>query len=150
MEKIQVYLERTEEGKGLPLPAYQTEQSAGMDLYACTHEAVTLQPGEIRLVPTGIKIAIPDGYEAQIRPRSGLAFRHGISMVNTPGTIDADYRGEIKVIMINHGQSAFTFEHGERIAQMIFTPVVQGVFTETKSLDISERGDGGFGHTGKS
>jgi len=149
MEKIKVLVERTEEGKEMDLPKYQTEHSAGMDLYACTHEATTLNPGEIRLIPTGIKIAIPDGYEAQIRPRSGLALKHGISMVNTPGTIDADYRGEIKVIMINHGSAPFTFEHKERIAQIVFNPIVQGIFVETDELEASTRGEGGFGHTGK-
>jgi len=149
MEKIKVLIERTEEGKTLNLPAYQTKHSAGVDLCACTSEEVTLEPGEIRLVPTGIKIAIPDGFEAQIRPRSGLALRHGISMVNTPGTIDADYRGEIKVIMINHGRESFSFSHGERIAQMVFNPIVQGEWVETNQLDKSARGEGGFGHTGK-
>lgn len=149
MDKIKVFVERTEEGKALDLPKYQTEHSAGMDLYACTHDSITILPGEIRLVPTGIKIAIPDGYEAQIRPRSGLALKHGISMVNTPGTIDADYRGEIKVIMINHGSEPFTFGHEERIAQMVFNPIVQGMFIETDELEESARGEGGFGHTGK-
>lgn len=149
MEKIKVYVERTQEGKELDLPKYQTEHSAGMDLYACTHETITLNPGEIKLIPTGIKIAIPDGYEAQIRPRSGLALKYGISMVNTPGTIDADYRGEIKVIMINHGSAPFVFDHNERIAQMVFNPIVQGVFVETDALEESIRGEGGFGHTGK-
>lgn len=149
MDKIKVFVERTKEGKDLNLPKYQTEQSAGMDLYACTHAEITLNPGEIRLVPTGIKIAIPDGFEAQIRPRSGLALKHGISMVNTPGTIDADYRGEIGVIMINHGSEPYTFGHEERIAQMVFNPIVQGVFVETDELEKSIRGEGGFGHTGK-
>ncbi len=119
-----------------------------MDLYACTHDTITLNPGEIKLIPTGIKIAIPDGYEAQIRPRSGLALKHGISMVNTPGTIDADYRGEIKVIMINHGVEPFSFSHNERIAQMVFNPIVHGIFAETEALEESIRGEGGFGHTG--
>ena len=149
MDKIKVFVERTEEGKQLNLPKYQTEQSAGMDLYACTHEDITLKSGEIRLIPTGIKLAIPDGFEAQIRPRSGLALKHGISMVNTPGTIDADYRGEIKVIMINHGQEDFTFGHEERIAQIVFNPIVQGILIETNELEESIRGEGGFGHTGK-
>ena len=149
MEKINVYIERTEQGKSLNLPEYQTEHSAGVDLFACTVHEETIQPGEIKLVPTGIRIAIPDGYEAQIRPRSGLALRSGISMVNTPGTIDADYRGEIKVIMINHGSEPFQFVHGERIAQMVFNPIVQSTWIETNQLDESARGDGGFGHTGK-
>ncbi len=149
MEKIKVFVERTEEGKTLNLPAYQTEHSAGMDLYACLDKDKILEPGQITLVPTGIKIAIPDGYEAQIRPRSGLALKHGISLVNTPGTIDADYRGEIKIIMINHGSENFSIIHGERIAQMVFNPIVHGVFEETNQLEESLRGEGGFGHTGK-
>jgi dUTP pyrophosphatase len=149
MEKIKVFVERTEEGKTLNLPAYQTEHSAGMDLYACLDKDKILEPGQITLVPTGIKIAIPDGYEAQIRPRSGLALKHGISLVNTPGTIDADYRGEIKIIMINHGSDNFSIIHGERIAQMVFNPIVHGVFEETNQLEESLRGEGGFGHTGK-
>lgn len=149
MEKINVFIERTEAGKTLGLPQYQTEQSAGMDLYACLDKEKVLEPGEITLVPTGIKIAIPDGYEAQIRPRSGLALKHGISLVNSPGTIDADYRGEIKIIMINHGSEGFVIQHGERIAQMVFNPIVHGVFVETNQLDESVRGEGGFGHTGK-
>ncbi len=149
METIKVFVERTEDGKTLNLPMYQTKHSAGMDMYACIHNETTINPGEIKLIPTGIKIAIPDGYEAQIRPRSGLALKHGISMVNTPGTIDADYRGEIKVIMINHSSEPFTFSHGERIAQIIFNPIVQGVWLETNQLEESARGEGGFGHTGK-
>jgi dUTP pyrophosphatase len=149
MEKIKVFVERTEEGKTLNLPGYQTEHSAGMDLYACLDKDKILEPGQITLVPTGIKIAIPDGYEAQIRPRSGLALKHGISLVNTPGTIDADYRGEIKIIMINHGSENFSIIHGERIAQMVFNPIVHGVFEETNQLEESLRGEGGFGHTGK-
>jgi dUTP pyrophosphatase len=149
MEKIKVFIEQTEEGKTLNLPAYQTEHSAGMDLYACLDKDKILEPGQITLVPTGIKIAIPDGYEAQIRPRSGLALKHGISLVNTPGTIDADYRGEIKIIMINHGSENFSIIHGERIAQMVFNPIVHGVFEETNQLEESLRGEGGFGHTGK-
>ncbi len=149
MEKISILVEQTEAGKTLNLPQYQTEQSAGVDLYACLDKEKTLEAGEITLIPTGIKIAMPDGYEAQIRPRSGLALKHGISLVNTPGTIDADYRGEIKIIMINHGSEPFVIQHGERIAQMVFNPIVHGTFVETHKLDDSVRGDGGFGHTGK-
>lgn len=149
MNKIKVFVEQTAEGRDLLLPSYQTSHSAGMDLYACVESEMVLQPGEIKLIPTGIKIAIPDGYEAQIRPRSGLALKHGISMVNSPGTIDADYRGEIKVIMINHGQEAFLFSRGERIAQMVFNPIVQGEWEVCEELESSIRGEGGFGHTGK-
>lgn len=147
MEKIKVIIQQTKAGQGMELPKYETDLSAGMDLRACTHESITLQPGDIYLVPTGIKIQIPDGYEAQIRPRSGLALKHGISMVNSPGTIDADYRGEIKVIMINQGSAAFTFEHNDRIAQMVFCPVVQAEF-EFGELSDTDRGEGGFHSTG--
>jgi dUTP pyrophosphatase len=135
---------------GLDLPAYQTPQSAGMDLRAAVpaDEPVVLQPGEWRLIPTGIAIALPGGYEAQIRPRSGLAAKFGISCVNTPGTVDADYRGEMWVNLINHGKEPFTVNRGERIAQMIIAPVVQAVLEPVAELDETERGAGGFGSTG--
>lgn len=149
MQKIKVYLEQTEEGKDLPIPKYMSEQAAGMDLYACVDEAVVLKKGEIKLVPTGIKIALPDGYEAQIRPRSGLALKHGISLVNTPGTIDADYRGEIKIIMINFGSEDFIINRGERIAQMVINKIEQIKWDVVNALEESARGAGGFGHTGK-
>jgi dUTP pyrophosphatase len=135
-------------GEGLEIPKYETEFSAGMDLRAAIHEPIILLPGQRELVATGIRIALPAHTEAQIRPRSGLAIRHGISMVNSPGTIDADYRGEIKVILINLGQEPFTIERGERIAQMVFAPTVQAQWNPVKSLNKTERGDGGFGHTG--
>ena len=131
-----------------PLPAYATDQSAGVDLYANVGQAEILQPMERKLIPTGIKIALPKGYEAQIRPRSGLAFRHGISMVNAPGTIDADYRGEIKILLINLGQEPFTVEPGERIAQMVVAAHAQVNWMLSETLDETERGSGGFGHTG--
>lgn len=149
METIKVQIEQTEQAADFKLPTYQTALSAGVDLLAAIEESVTLAPGEIRLIPTGIKIALPDGYEAQIRPRSGLALKHGISMVNTPGTIDADYRGEIKVIMINHGKQAFSFKRGERIAQMVINPIVQATWQPVTRLVESQRGEGGFGHTGQ-
>ena len=133
----------------LPLPAYETEHAAGMDLRAAVTSPVTLAPGERAAVPTGIRIALPANVEAQIRPRSGLALRHGISMVNAPGTIDPDYRGEIRVILINHGREPFTIERGERIAQMVFSPFVRGVWKPVDTLDGTARGDGGFGHTGR-
>lgn len=133
----------------LPLPAYETEHAAGMDLRAAVTSPVTLAPGERAAVPTGIRIALPANVEAQIRPRSGLALRHGISMVNAPGTIDPDYRGEVRVILINHGHEPFTIERGERIAQMVFAPFVRGVWKPVDSLDDTARGDGGFGHTGR-
>lgn len=136
--------------EGLALPAYETPQSAGMDLRAAVPDdaPVTIPPGEWRLVPVGIAIALPAGYEAQVRPRSGLAAKKGISCVNTPGTIDADYRGEIRVNLINHGNEDFVVNRGERIAQMIIAPVTHAVWTVESELDETERGTGGFGSTG--
>jgi dUTP pyrophosphatase len=132
----------------LPLPAYETEHAAGMDLRAAVAEALSLAPGQRALVPTGIRIALPPGTEAQVRPRSGLAIRHGISMVNSPGTIDADYRGEIRVIVINHGEETFTIQRGDRIAQLVVAPVLRAEWQVVDSLDDTTRGAGGFGHTG--
>ena len=132
----------------LPLPAYATASAAGVDLPAAVTEPVTLLPGERRLIPTGLRIALPEGYEAQVRPRSGLAMRHGIGMVNSPGTIDADYRGEIQVILINLGQEPFTVRRGDRIAQMVVAPVTRVAWVVADSLDETARGEGGFGHTG--
>ena len=136
--------------EGLALPAYETPQSAGMDLRAAVpdDEPVSIPPGEWRLIPVGIAMALPAGFEAQVRPRSGLAAKHGISCVNTPGTVDADYRGEIRVNLINHGQTEFTVQRGDRIAQMIIAPVTQAVWEVAESLDETERGAGGFGSTG--
>ena len=132
-----------------PLPQYATPQSAGMDLRANLDEPVTLMPLERKLIPTGLRIALPVGYEAQIRPRSGLALKYGISLVNTPGTIDADYRGEIGVILINLGQEPFVINDGERIAQMVIARHEQPTLVAVDVLDETERGEGGFGHTGK-
>ena len=132
----------------LPLPSYATPGSAGMDLRAALGEAVTIQPGERILIPTGLAISVPLGYEAQVRPRSGLAIKHGITMLNSPGTIDSDYRGEIKVIAVNHGQAAFKVERGERIAQLVIAPVARAEWSQVESLEESSRGAGGFGHTG--
>jgi dUTP pyrophosphatase len=126
-----------------------TTHSAGMDLYADLTADITLQPGSRQLVPTGIAIALPEGYEAQIRPRSGLALKHGISLVNSPGTIDADYRGEIGVILINHGEAPFLLKRGERIAQMVVAPFSRVVWDECGELEETRRGAGGFGHTGR-
>ncbi|KAF0221687.1 MAG: dUTP [Geobacteraceae bacterium] len=126
-----------------------TSHAAGMDLYAELAEDLILEPGGRALIPTGIAIALPDGYEAQIRPRSGLALKHGISLVNSPGTIDPDYRGEIGVIVINHSNAPFTVKCGERIAQMVFAPFVRALFREADNLEETGRGDGGFGHTGR-
>ena len=148
-ERVTVQVFQEPHGEGLPLPAYETEHAAGMDLRAAVGEPVTLQPGERGLIPTGLRIALPSGTEAQVRPRSGLAARHGISMVNTPGTIDADYRGEIQVIVINHGQEPFTIERGERIAQLVVAPVLRVEWQPSAELDATARGEGGFGHTGR-
>ncbi len=131
-----------------PLPQYATSQSAGMDLRANLDEPVTLQPLERRLIPTGLHIALPAGYEAQVRPRSGLALKKGITVLNTPGTIDADYRGEIGVVLINLSQEPFVVNDGERIAQMVIARHEQGKFVEVEVLDETERGEGGYGHTG--
>ena len=131
-----------------PLPQYATPQSAGMDLRANLDAPVTLKPLERRLIPTGLRIALPEGYEAQVRPRSGLALKKGITVLNTPGTIDADYRGEIGVILINLSQEDFVVEDGERIAQMIIARHEQGELIAVEVLDETERGEGGFGHSG--
>lgn len=143
-----ILITRLGHGKDLPLPSYETNQAAGMDIRAALDKTITLDPGERQLIPTGFKIALPKGYEAQIRPRSGLAIRNGITMLNSPGTIDADYRGEVKVIAINHGQESFEINHGDRIAQMVISPVTQLQFNEVEELPETERGDGGFGSTG--
>lgn len=135
--------------KELPLPAYMTPQAAGLDLLAAIDETVWIQPGERVLIPTGLALALPEQTEAQIRPRSGLALKHGITVLNAPGTIDADYRGEIQVLLINLGQEAYGIEKGERIAQMIFARTEQAELLEVAELDRTERADGGFGHTGK-
>jgi dUTP pyrophosphatase len=131
-----------------PLPAYETSASAGMDLRASLNEAVVLKPLERALIPTGLYVEIPDGHEAQIRPRSGLAIKHGITLLNTPGTIDADYRGEVKIILVNLSNEPFTITDGERIAQMVIARHERAVWVETDELGVTARGAGGFGHTG--
>jgi len=131
-----------------PLPAYATEQSAGMDLRANLEEPIVLRPLERRLIPTGLHIALPKGFEAQVRPRSGLALKHGLTVLNSPGTIDADYRGEIGVVLINLSQQDFTVNDGERIAQLVIARHEQAEFVEVEALDETERGEGGYGHTG--
>ena len=137
--------------EGLDLPAYETLGAAGMDVRAAVpeREPMVLTPGDRAMVPTGLSVAIPHGYEIQMRPRSGLAAKHGITCLNTPGTIDSDYRGELKVILINHGTDAFTIARGERIGQMVLAPVTRMVWQEVASLDATERGAGGFGSTGR-
>jgi dUTP pyrophosphatase len=137
------------EARDLPPPAYMTEHAAGMDLRAAVPTTLTLAPGEFALVPTGIRIAVPPGYEGQVRPRSGLAARHGVTLVNTPGTIDADYRGEVCVVLINHGKEPFVVTRGDRIAQLVICPVARAQVEVAENLDDTERGDGGFGHTGR-
>ncbi|MBO8158317.1 dUTP diphosphatase [Thermosyntropha sp.] len=144
---MKVYVKRLH-SDDLPLPCYMTSGSSGLDLYAAVEKEIIIAPGKICLVPTGIAISIPEGYEAQIRPRSGLALKHGITLLNTPGTIDSDYRGEIKVIVINLGDKEYILKRGERIAQMVFTRIEKVELEETDDLDFTERGSGGFGHTG--
>jgi dUTP pyrophosphatase len=146
-----VPITRLPHGADLPLPAYETAQAAGMDLRAAVphDEPLTLRPGSRFAVPTGLAFALPAGFEGQVRPRSGLAFKHGVTCLNTPGTIDADYRGEVKVILINHGEEDFVIRRGERIGQLIIAPVVQAVWAEVESLDETVRGAGGFGSTGR-
>jgi dUTP pyrophosphatase len=138
-------------GEGLPLPEYQTAHAAGMDLRAALGEGETmaLPVGERALIPTGLIMELPAGYEAQVRPRSGLALKHGVTVLNSPGTIDADYRGEVKVLLVNHGSDAFTIERGERIAQMVIKPVAQATLQVVAELNDSARGSGGFGSTGR-
>lgn len=145
MQRLHV---RVRNESGLPLPAYQTPGAAGMDLLAALAEPTTLAPGEWQAIPTGLYIELPEGYEAQVRPRSGLALRHGITLLNSPGTIDADYRGEIRVILINLGREPFTIAPGMRIAQLVVAPVVQVEWVPTPTLSPTSRGEGGFGHTG--
>jgi len=145
MEKLKVLVSRKE---GTQLPAYETVASAGMDLVAFLDEPVTLNPRERALIPTGIHIGIPDGFEAEIRPRSGLAFRYGVTILNTPGTIDSDYRGEVGVILVNLGDEPFIVNNGDRIAQMVFKNIVRGSWEVVETLPETERGEGGFGSTG--
>ena len=137
-----------EKSADLALPVYQSELAAGMDIAAAVVAPVALAPGEIRHIPTGFALAIPEGYELQIRPRSGLAFRHGITIINSPGTIDADYRGEVRIGLINLGQATYTINRGDRIAQMVLAPVLRARFTVVQHLDETGRAAGGFGHTG--
>ena len=132
----------------IDLPRFMTPHAAGMDLCAAIEEALVLAPGRIALVPLGFAMALPEGYEAQIRPRSGLAITHGITVVNAPGTIDSDYRGELGVIVINHGTDPVTISHGQRICQMVLAPVVRALVVAVETVDRTQRGDGGFGHTG--
>jgi dUTP pyrophosphatase len=145
-QPVKVEVKRLPHGAGLPLPAYATEGAAGMDVVSA--EDVTLAPGARHAVATGLSMAIPQGFEIQVRPRSGLALKHGISVPNTPGTIDSDYRGELKVILINLGTEPFAITRGDRVAQLVLAPVVQAAWDEVAQLDATERGEGGFGSTG--
>lgn len=147
---VEVALMRLPHAQDLPLPAYQSEDAAGLDLLAAVEEPVVLPPLGRALVPTGLAMALPSGYEAQVRPRSGLAAKHGVTVLNSPGTIDADYRGEIKVVLINLSDTSFTIARGERIAQMVIAPVSRAHLVETEALDATARGAGGFGSTGRS
>lgn len=147
IEEIQVPIERLPGTEDLPLPGYMTGQAAGMDLMAAVEAEVTIPPGERQLIPTGVRVAIPEGYEAEIRPRSGLALHHGVTLVNAPGTIDADYRGEVGIILINHGQAPFVVRRGDRIAQMVVHRVCRVRWNARGTLIPTKRGDGGFGHT---
>ena len=148
LDTIPIKIIRVNDNEDIPLPRYESDGSSGMDIRAYVEEPVLLKPGEIRLIPTGFAVSVPHGYEAQIRPRSGLALRHGIGMVNSPGTIDSDYRGEIGIVLINWGCEAFLIKRGDRIAQMIISRVFRADFVEVDDLDATPRGQGGFGHTG--
>ena len=146
MKKVEVKVVRE---KGVELPKYETKGSAGMDVRANIKEPITLKSLERILIPTGLKVAIPEGYEIQVRPRSGLAIKHGITMLNTPGTVDSDYRGELKVIVVNLSNEVYTIEPNERIGQFVLNKIEQIEFIEVEELESTERGEGGFGHTGK-
>ncbi len=145
---LKVQVKRLPHGIDLPLPAYMSEHAAGMDLSAAVKDKTAIPPGEWKLIPTGISIALPDGYEAQVRPRSGLALKSGVSILNTPGTVDADYRGEVGVILMNHSKKDLIIKRGDRIAQMIINKIERIEFEEVAELTETERGPGGFGHTG--
>ncbi len=150
METVEIKIARVGPySDDLPLPRYMTEHASGSDLFAAVEQTTVINPGERKLIPTGIAVSVPPGYEAQIRPRSGLALKHGVTLLNTPGTIDADYRGEIRLIVINHGDEPFTVERGDRLAQMIICQVFHANISEVKALDTTTRNAGGFGHTGK-
>ncbi len=148
MAEVKISVQRLPHGADLPLPAYATAQSAGLDLMAAIEGDIALAPGARQLVPTGLSIALPAGYEAQVRPRSGLALKHGITVLNSPGTIDADYRGEVKVLLVNHGAEPFVLKRGDRVAQMVVAPVTRIAWSVVETLDETARGAGGYGSTG--
>ena len=147
-KSLKLEIKRLPGSEDMTLPGYETEGASGLDLRAAVREPLTLHPGEIRLIPTGLAVSIPRGYEGQIRPRSGLALKHGIGMVNAPGTIDSDYRGEIGLILVNWGREPFVVRRGDRIAQMVIAAVVKAEVVEVDALEATARGDGGFGHSG--
>ncbi len=149
--EAQVRILRLPHGEGLPIPRYETAGAAGLDLRAAVaaDAPLTLLPGARALVPTGLVLAVPEGFEAQVRPRSGLALRHGVTCLNAPGTVDSDYRGEVGVILVNHGQAPFVVSRGERVAQLVIAPVTRALMVEVTSLEETERGAGGFGSTGR-
>lgn len=148
-QEIKVRISRVDGSRSdIPLPAYATPDASGMDIHAAVEGEIRIGKGETALIPSGFRIEIPSGYEAQVRPRSGLAIKHGIGILNAPGTIDADYRGELKVIITNFGTEAFVVRRGDRIAQLVFAPVVRARWEEVSGVDRTERGSGGFGHTG--
>lgn len=148
MERIPVKIKRLQNNEDIPLPAYGSKGSSGMDIRASVKQSVIIYPGEIRFIPAGLAVSIPSGFEAQIRPRSGLALNYGIGIANSPGTIDSDYRGEIGIVVTNWGSEPFTINRGDRIAQMIISRVYGADFIEVYDLDTTSRGQGGFGHTG--
>jgi len=147
-EQVKVNIQRMEGNEDLPLPKYMSDGASGMDMYAAVTDIEIIPPREVAMIPVGIRIALPEGFEAQVRPRSGLAAKHGIGILNSPGTIDSDYRGEIKIIMFNFGKEPFAINRGDRIAQMIITRVARAVLIEQDDLEDTQRGSGGFGHTG--
>jgi len=149
VKSVKILLKKKEGCQDLPVPRYATSGSSGVDLYADVDQEVILLPGDIKLISAGFYICIPQGYEAEVRPRSGLALKHGISLVNTPGTIDSDYRGLVNLIMINHGKEPFTLRRADRVAQMIIKEIVKAEIEVTESLDDTVRSHGGFGHTGR-
>lgn len=149
MKEIKILFKKLEHAKDLPLPAYASEEASGLDLLAAVEKNVWIGPGEIKLIPTGIAMALPPGYEGQIRPRSGLALKYGLTLLNAPGTIDADYRGEIQVILINLGREKYLIQRGERIAQLVVNKLARVKIIVAEKLPPSQRGEGGFGHSGK-
>jgi dUTP pyrophosphatase len=148
VEEIRISIRRLPGHEDIPFPRYMTEKSAGMDIYAAVAQEEVIPPGERRMIPTGIMMAIPEGYEAQIRPRSGLAIKDGITLINAPGTIDADYRGEVNLLLVNHGSRPYLVKRGDRIAQMVVHRVCRVLWDPSHALDRTSRGSGGFGHTG--